>query len=153
MAKEEGAKRVIDWVKIKSEYINSSISTRDLAKKHDIKYAALRDRAAREQWVAMRAEHTSKTIALTEQKTAEKIADVQSEIAAISGRLHLKIMRHLEKQTDMLMQEEKLNTYDLRRITQSYKDMKDIDIQTAGSEEQHNALIDAIRKAAGADGD
>lgn len=45
-----------DWASIRSEYIYSSISTRDLAKKRGVPYATLRKRAEREKWAQKRAE-------------------------------------------------------------------------------------------------
>ena len=41
-----------------------------------------------------------------------------------------------------------MNSADLRRIVQSYKDMCDIVVETVGDEKQHNALVSAIREAA-----
>lgn len=142
-----------DWAAVRADYVMGDMSLSALAEKHGVPVSSVRKKSAAECWKEQREQHRNKIGILVEQKAAEKISDVQAEIAAISSRLHLKIMQHLEKQTDMMMQQDKLNTYDLRRITQSYKDMQDIDLETAGSEEQHNALMDAIRKAAGADGD
>lgn len=137
--------RVADWAKIKREYVTTDISTRALAEKHGVSYGTLRDRAKREGWASARMEHRSKVVANTEQKTAEKIADTESEVAAIRSRVHLKLMQEVERQTDALMSAEECNSYDLRRIVQSYRDMSDIVYESIGNEEQHNDLIDAIR--------
>lgn len=136
-----------DWKKIKNEYIHSSISTRALAEKYGVSYNTLKDRANLEKWASARKEHHSKTTAKTQQKTTEKISDSESEIAAIRSRVHLKLMQEVERQTDAIMKGD-INSSDLRRIVQSYKDMCDIVVETVGDEKQHNALISAIREAA-----
>lgn len=136
-----------DWKKIKREYVQSSISTRALAGKHNVPYNTLRDRASLEKWTSAREEYRSKIGAKSEQKTTEKISDSESEIAAIRSRVHLKLMQEVERQTDAIMTGD-INSADLRRIVQSYKDMCDIAVETVGDEKQHNALVAAIREAA-----
>lgn len=136
-----------DWKKLKREYIQTAISTRALAEKYDISYGTLRGRAEREKWTDAREEYQRKLSANSAQKTAEKISDSESEIAAIRSRVHLKLMQEVERQTDAIMSGD-MNSADLRRIVQSYKDMCDIVVETVGDEKQHNALVSAIREAA-----
>lgn len=139
--------RLADWKKLKREYIQTAISTRALAEKYGISYNTLKDRANLEKWSSARKEYHSKSTANTQQKTIEKISDSESEIAAIRSRVHLKLMQEVERQTDAIMSGD-MNSADLRRIVQSYKDMCDIVVETVGDEKQHNALVSAIREAA-----
>ena len=134
-----------DWTKIKREYVTTDISTRALAEKHGVPYGTLQKRAAKEKWADERSTYGCKTGAKWVQKTAEKISDAESEVAAIRSRVHLKLMQEVERQTDAMIQAEKPDSYDLRRIVQSYRDMSDIVYESIGNEEQHNDLIDAIR--------
>ena len=72
-----------NWIEIKNEYITSNISQRKLAEKHDIPYITLRQRAEKEKWYAEKKKNMDKVIAMTAQKTMEKIseklADSQAE--------------------------------------------------------------------------
>lgn len=112
----------VDWLKIKTEYINGDISYRKLAEKYSIPFPTLRDRAVGEGWKTLRNEHHNDIVTRTEQKTIEKISDSESEIAAIKSRLKLRIYKQLEER----MNAENITPSDFRRLVQSYKDMCDI---------------------------
>ena len=111
----------VDWLTIRNDYINGGGSYRELAEKYGIKFSVLKDIAVKEGWAKTKKEHTNKVRTKTEQKTAEKISDNQSEIAAIRSRIELNIFRQLE---DRLSAQE-LDGQDFRRLVQSYVDMKD----------------------------
>ena len=49
-----------DWVKLRAEYITSSITLRDLAAKHSIKASGVMRRAANEKWEAERKHEAAK---------------------------------------------------------------------------------------------
>lgn len=137
--------RVADWTKIKREYVTTDISYRALAEKHGVDKSSVLRHAKAENWQEARSRHADNVHLRCVQKTVEKIADSESEIAAIRSRVHLKLMQEVERQTDAMIQAEKPDSYDLRRIVQSYRDMSDIVYESIGNEEQHNDLIDAIR--------
>ena len=129
----------VDWLKIKTEYINGSISYRKLAEKYNISASALMQRAAKEKWSADKEHQQSKTEAKTKQKTAEKISDNESEVAAIKSRLKLKIYEQLEQR----MNADEIDAADFRRLVQSYKDMCDIkDDENANKAEGVTVIID-----------
>jgi hypothetical protein len=67
-----------DWASIRSEYIYSSISTRDLAKKRGVPYATLRKRAEREKWAQKRAEADARMGADIESIAKEAKAELVS---------------------------------------------------------------------------
>lgn len=69
---------MIDWLKLKNEYINGNISYRKLAEKYGITFQTLRDRAIKEKWFAKRKEQRHKIDTKTTQKTAEKIAEKEA---------------------------------------------------------------------------
>lgn len=143
-AKGRGA-RVADWEAIRREYVSTDISTRALAEKHGVPYGTLRKKAEREKWLDAREEHGRKVGAKWAQKSVEKISDAESEIAAIRSRVHLKLMQEVERQTNALIQSDECDSYELRRIVQSYRDMSDIVYESIGNEAQHNDLMEAIR--------
>ena len=143
-AKGRGA-RVADWEAIRREYVSTDISTRALAEKHGVPYGTLQKRSAKEKWADERVKYGCKTDAEWVQKTAEKVSDAESEIAAIRSRVHLKLMQEVERQTNALIQSDECDSYELRRIVQSYRDMSDIVYESIGNEAQHNELMEAIR--------
>lgn len=111
----------VDWLTIRNDYINGGGSYRELARKYKIPFASLRAKAKEENWVSCKAQQQHKVSTKLAQKTAEKISDNQSEIAAIRSRIELNIFRQLE---DRLSAQE-LDGPDFRRLVQSYVDMKD----------------------------
>lgn len=70
---------ILDWRKVRNEYLNGDISYRKLADKHKIPYNTLKDRAIREEWFKKRAERRDKIEAKTAQKTVEVIATKEAE--------------------------------------------------------------------------
>lgn len=112
----------VDWLKIKTEYINGNIALRKLAEKHDVSYSQIAKVAAAEKWNDLRESQRIKTESVTNQKIIEKISDNESEIAAIKSRLRLRIYEQLEQK----MNAEEIDSNDFRRLVQSYKDMCEI---------------------------
>lgn len=70
---------MIDWLKIKTEYISTRISMRDLAAKHSISYSTLDKRARKERWASERVAHGGKVEANVRQKTAAAIASKEAD--------------------------------------------------------------------------
>jgi len=110
----------VNWLLIKTEYINGNLSYRKLADKHNIPFSTLRDRAGKENWVAQKIDQQNIIGTKTAQKTADKIADDEAEIAAIKSRLRLKIYRRIENQ---IQPTKSSDGTDFRRLVQSYCDM------------------------------
>lgn len=115
-----------DWVSLKTEYISTQISTRDLAQKHGVKYSTLRDRALREQWSKARSDYTSMLIAKTEQKTAEAVSDAHAERVADLMSAGAKAARMLSAQLDRMEESGKVKTYEVKAITESLKNIRDL---------------------------
>lgn len=76
----------VNWRKIKAEYIAGGISQRKLAEKYGVSASNLMRKANREQWNKRREAAESKAIARTEQKTAEKTAEIASDNAVLLER-------------------------------------------------------------------
>lgn len=115
-----------DWVSIKTEYISTQISTRDLAQKHGVKYSTLRDRALREKWSKARSDYTSMLIAKTEQKTAEAVSDAQADRVSELMSAGAKAARMLSAQLDRMEESGKVKTYEVKAITESLKNIRDL---------------------------
>ena len=132
-----------NWTKIRNEYINGGISYSALAKKHGVSMSTLSKRAAAEKWAETKEQQTQTIRKKLETKTAEKIADNESEVAAIMSRIRLKLTRKIEQAVDKL---EEVDAGELRKLVQSYKDMSEA--QTGTDEERNgvlNDILDAVR--------
>ena len=95
---------MVEWNKVKAEYINGYISQRKLAEKHGIPYQTLRDRALKEKWTEKRKAQREKVGEKTAQKTAEKLAEREAKrllrISAAADRL----LEKIEEATEQLDQ-------------------------------------------------
>lgn len=124
-----------DWVAIRMEYLTTQISTRDLAQKHGVSYSTLRKRAEKEQWTQKRAEQERKTAALVAQKTMEAVSDVQADriTQLITGgqRSAELLLGRLEQ----MAASGKIKTYEVKAITEAFKNIRDLYKAEAGSED------------------
>ena len=137
----------VDWLKIRNDYINGGGSYRQLAEKYKVKFSALREVAYKEEWVAAKAEQMDKIRNATAQKTAEKIAESEAEIASIRSRLRLKFMQEIERRAEL----EETDGMEFRRLVQSYKDMCEITDGIGTVEENDDGFLEALNGTAGED--
>ena len=133
-----------DWAKIKREYINGEGSYTDLSKKHGVPFSTLSKRGASEGWTATREKQLKRISEETERKTAEKIADTESDVAAIMSRIRLKLTQKIEEAVDNM---EELDTAELRKLVQSFKDMSEA--RNGTEEEKTGALNDILEAVRG----
>lgn len=133
-----------DWLTIRTDYINGGGSYRQLAEKYGVPFSTLRDQAIKGKWKQAKDAHWNEVVKETEQKTKEKIAESESEIAAIHSRLRLKIMQQLEDR----LGKEKVDGMEFRRLVQSYKDMCEITDGIGNHEENDDGFLDALNGTA-----
>lgn len=69
-------KKIVDWEKLKIEYVTGHISQRELAAKHGVPYSTVRQRSIREQWVKDKEQHCSDVVADAQKKIGKKQADL-----------------------------------------------------------------------------
>ena len=136
-----------DWLTIRNDYINGGGSYRQLAEKYGVKFSALREVAYREKWVEAKAEQMDRIRIETAQKSAEKIADDEAEIAAIRSRLRLKFMKEIERRAEL----EDADGMEFRRLVQSYKDMCEITDGIGTPEDKDDGFIEALNGTAEGD--
>ena len=85
----------MNWRKIKAEYIAGGISQRKLAEKYGVSASNLMRRANREGWNKRREDAERKAIAKTEQRTAEKTAELASDNAVLIERIKTGLLKRL----------------------------------------------------------
>jgi transposase-like protein len=137
-----------DWAKIKREYISGNGSYTDLANKYGVSFSTLSKRGASEKWTETREKQLQRISEETERKVAEKIADSESEVAAIMSRIRLKLTQKIERAVDEM---ESLDTTELRKLVQSFKDMSEAKGGT--EEEKQGSLADILAAVKGVNND
>jgi len=130
-----------NWAKIRNDYINGGGSYRALARKYDVSFNTLKTRAINEGWAQQKIEHGNRIATEIQQQTVEKIADAESEVAAIMSRIRLKLTQKIEQCVDNM---EELDSGEIRKLVQSYKDMSEA---TGGSDENKNGALAEILEA------
>ena len=161
---------MIQWEKLKTEYIASGITYQALAKKYGVSYATLKAHARCDRWVDQRQKHQQETL----QKSLKIIGDRQAEdLARVDAlademllkletairELDLKLISHKEKGEDHLCKWEK--TYEeavpggivdrqgLRQLAACLKDLKQAKAILSEQERQEQeARIEKLRREA-----
>lgn len=140
----------VDWLRIKSEYVNGNISYRKLAEKHGISFAVLKDKAVKEKWAKEREQQTNRIRTVTEQKTVDKISDALSDEAAAKVRIKASMMRLAEgwfaKQERIIAESPQENVVDpneFRKMVQSCVDLGIMEVQE-GADIEDDGLLAAL---------
>lgn len=107
------ARTQTDWPALKLEYVNSTMSLRELAERHGIKAAGVMGRAVKEGWDAARKQKQAEvSAAAQEQLTASRI----DELAAFN-EADLKMARAIRaKAAQMMQQGQSLSPAELRSV-------------------------------------
>lgn len=149
----------IDWIKIKNEYINTNISQRNLAKKYAVSVNTLTKRANREKWHSFRREARRRIETKVQQETEEKIisakVDRLTEVLSLSDDIVPKIKKAINQLETDAESGAMIDTYKLRQLVQSIKDLKEIvkndtkedESACRHQQEAHRELIEAIRNS------
>lgn len=109
----------LNWTKIRNEYINSDTSYSKLAKKHKVSLQAIKDRGTREKWVAQKKEQQTRIQQITNQKTAEKIAEKDSDLTV---RVLETTAELLDMVKEAMLQSKKCVVKEKRKYTRAVKD-------------------------------
>lgn len=136
----------VDWLRIKTEYINDqNTSYRKLAQKYHVSFATLRARADKEQWVAQRTAQQHSISTRTAQEAQIKISDALSEEAAARATMRAGLFRLA---SDWVRAQNKVtNTNDFRRMVQSCCDLMALE-ELGGKEIADDGLLEALAKNA-----
>ncbi len=136
----------VDWLTIRSDYINGGGSYRKLAEKYGVSIDAIKRKAAAEKWKDERTEHTQ----VVHQKAQEKAADALSDEVAAKIRIRVRLLQVGENWLNNL--EEITDTYEFRRMVQSFADMgvfeKDVSEYAQGTETVDDPLTKSLLEEA-----
>ena len=95
---------MIDWSKIRNEYINGNISYRELAKKHGVSFQTLQGKARVEKWVEKKKIQQDRINEKTIQKTAEKLAEQEANRLLRISNAADRLLKKIEEATEQLDQ-------------------------------------------------
>ena len=137
-----------DWLTIKTEYVMSNYDLPTLAQKYGVSYSTIRKRSSKEHWTEQREEHRNNVGTLTEQKAAEKISDIESDIAAVKARTRLALWEEIGRRIQDGASE--LESADLRRMVQNYCDLIGVEPDSSSSDNggKEDALSKSLREMA-----
>lgn len=107
----------VDWNVIKTEYIAGGISQRKLAKKYDIPFPTLRDRAKNEEWAKQRDKVRDRAVTKTIEKTADAVVSNAVKLERAKGLAIDRLIKALEQMP------EKSGTHSRQTITEGGKRM------------------------------
>lgn len=140
---------MVDWLAVKTEYVTTAISYRELSKKYSVRYKTLADRAKAEDWVDARHQYREKAISAAEDAMAAQHAVRAVKFQSVADRLLAKIeaIVDAEDAADMTPK-------DIRALTAAMGDLKDImDIRSRLDSQEQEARIANLERQARADGE
>ena len=135
---------MLDWKRIKAEYIAGGTSYRKLAEKYDVSFSTLRKVAAKEQWTELRNKTRAKMDTEISDTVSKKGAKKAVNIIDVADKLLCKISE--------LMEEMVVDTQSLKQLTSALKDLKEIKgFKTDADMREQEARIRNLEKQAEAD--
>ena len=134
-----------DWKKIKTEYITGNISYRDLAKKYDVHFRTISNKARAEGWVELKRKKADETVTKTIDAIEKKQIDRGARLASVAEKLLVKVERLIEEQ-------DILDPKDLKNISGVLKDLKEVQMIKSDTDlREQEARIANLRKQADLD--
>lgn len=135
---------VVDWKKIKTEYITTNISYRKLAEKYDIPFNTLQCRAKKEKWVELRKQHQDNIVSKSVEKAEENAIDYKSDLYDLAYKVATQLKDMINENTisDLVAMGIKP-----RDITGAIKDLEDaLHIKSMSDIKEQEARIAKLRK-------
>lgn len=135
---------VVDWKKIKTEYITTNTSYRKLAKKYDIPFNTIQCRAKKEKWVELRNQYQDNIVAKSVKKAEESSIDYKSAIYDLAYKVAMQLNDMTNENT---ISELVAMGIKPRDITGAIKDLEDaLHIKSMSDIKEQEARIAKLRK-------
>lgn len=133
------------WAMVRAEYCSSDISIRQVCKKHNVPYSQTRDRCNAEGWNDLKEEFKLKSV----NKSIDLMSDEIANNVVRAYRLCNKVMDKLDEVVDMMDAKSPDVLRDIKDVTYSMKNLKEIGYFKASLDEQEQmARIEKLRKEA-----
>ena len=88
---------MVDWLKIKTEYITTDTSYRKLSQKYGVGYQAICRKSQDEGWIDLREQHRNNTVTKALDQISDKEAKKLSRIDGLADKLLSKLERAVEE--------------------------------------------------------
>lgn len=136
---------MVEWQKIKAEYISGNTSYRKLAEKYGISFNTLKDRAVAEQWYKLRQQNHNKTTTEIIDAVNDKTVQQAVDIVGVADKLLKKISDFVEAIPLDFM----ASSQAMKHLTSALKDIKEIKgIKSEADMREQEARINKLRKEA-----
>ena len=135
---------MVDWKKIKTEYITTNTSYRKLAKQYDIPFNTLQCRAKKEKWVELRKQYQDNIVTKSVEKAEENAIDYKSDLYDLAYKVATQLKDMINENTisDLVAMGIKP-----RDITGAIKDLEDaLHIKSMSDIKEQEARIAKLRK-------
>ena len=132
---------MVEWRKIKAEYIAGGTSYRKLGEKYGVSFNTLKTRAKEEQWYELRQQKDHKTTTKIVESLSDKDAEKAVDIIDVADKLLGKITE--------LMDTMVVDTQSFKQLTSALKDLKEIKgYKSEADMREQNARIAKLQKEA-----
>ena len=157
-----------DWQKIKTEYITTELSLRQIAQKYGLRYATVHERSKKEDWNTLRDKHRTSTVQKSVSRISNKQVDNMTRIDGITDKLLTKLeqavdeldleirKKKVKKETPYGEESEEwleaveggiVSRTGLKQITSALKDLKEIQmIKSELDRREQEARIEKLRR-------
>lgn len=135
-----------DWAKIKTEYLTTNTSYRELSQKYGVHYTNIAKRAKKEDWQQQRQQHINTVQTKMQQAVERKQVDRAARLQSVADKLLNKIEAAVD---DYNMAVLLVDRQSLRQITGALKDIKDIQMirSEADLREQEARIAKLLKEA------
>lgn len=130
-----------DWERIRTEYVTTTVSYRELCKKYGVSLATLAKRGKKEQWAEKREQHINRA-------ETKVLQAVENRKASSAGKIYDVSIKLLDKIAETAGTDG-LCAKDLRSLTAALKDLREIQgIRTPEELEEQRARIEKLKREA-----
>lgn len=136
-----------DWQKIKTEYITTDTSYRELSQKYGVHYTNIAKKAKKEDWQQLRQQQANTTQTRMIQAVEQGKVDRAKKLLDVSDLLLQKVRQRIEA-LDAL----EMGSQEFRHLSATIKDLKEIQmIRSDADMREQEARIANLRKQAEAE--
>ena len=136
---------MVDWTRIRAEYIAGGTSYRKLSEKHGVSFNTLKTHAVEEQWYKLRQQKDKKATTKILETISDKEANKANKIVDVADKL-------LDKIFEMLDHDASYNTQNIKNLTSALKDLKEIKgFKSDADMREQEARIAKLQKEASED--
>ena len=138
---------MVDWLAVKTEYVTTATSYRELARKYGVSRKTIADRGKAGNWVRERGQYRDESTSKMKAAAAEGQAERAVRFASVADRLLAKIEYIVDADGAQTM-----TPKDIRALTAAMGDLKEImDIRSKADAREQEARIANLERQARAE--